>query len=73
MTGLELKEPFVKGAGEASGDRDGKETRDLAESGVTSDCLRDFARVVPGRCELDTVEDFRSGRVGPSLSMIRPA
>ena len=73
MAGLKLEEPFAKGAGEASGDRDGKETRDLAESGVTSDCLRDFARAVPGRCELEIVDDFRSGREGPSLSMVRPA
>lgn len=59
-------------AGEASGERDGKETRDFAELGVTRDCLRDLARTVPGRCKFeleDTVEVLRSGWVSRSLSM----
>ena len=61
--GLVLKEPFAIGAGEGSGDRDGKDTSDLAELGVTRDCLRDLERTVPGRCEfefVDTSEAFRS-------------
>ena len=75
-TGLAVEEPFLNGAGDASGERDGKETRDLAELGVTIDCLRDFARTVPGRCEFecwDAVEDFRSGRGTCSLSMAKEA
>lgn len=72
-TELKLKEPFVSGAGDASGERDGKETRDFAEFGVTSDCFRDLTRTVPGRCEFETVEDFRSGRGSGSLAMTKGA
>ena len=64
-TGLVLKEPTILGPGEFSGERDGKETKDLAELGVTSDCLRDLERTVPGRWEVelvDAMEDLRSGR-----------
>lgn len=60
--------------GEFSGERDGKETRDLAELGVTNDCFRDLERTVPGRwdCEwLETVEDLRSERTSRSLSIAK--
>lgn len=74
--GLMLKEPFAYGAGEASGESDGKETRDLAEFGVTRDCLRDLVRTVPGRCEVEfveAVEAFRCGRFSRSLSITKSA
>lgn len=73
-TGLVLKEPTTLGPGELSGERDGKDTKDLAELGVTSDCLRDLERTVPGRWEVelvDTVEDLRSRRLSRSLAMAK--
>ena len=43
---LNLPSPGV--LGELSGDSEGKETRDLAELGVTRDCFLDLVRTVPG-------------------------
>lgn len=54
---------FPLAPGELSGERDGKETSDLAESGigVTKDCFREVDRRGPDlREELDTSELFRS-------------
>lgn len=54
---------FPLAVGELSGDRDGKETNDLAESGigVTKDCFREVERRGTDlREELDTSELFRS-------------
>ena len=49
------------GPGELSGDNDGKDTRDLAELGVTRDCFLDLERPLPNRCSLvDACEVFRS-------------
>ena len=47
------------GPGEPSGDSEGKETRDLAELGVTSDCFLDLERTVPGLCDrVDAVDEL---------------
>ena len=54
---------FPLAVGELSGDRDGKETNDLAESGigVTKDCFREVdRRGTDLREELETSELFRT-------------
>ena len=54
---------FPLAPGELSGERDGKDTSDLAESGigVTKDCFREIdRRGTDLRDELDTSELFRS-------------
>lgn len=69
-----MKEPTTLRPGEFSGERDGKDTKDLAEFGVTRDCLRDLERTVPGRWEtalVDTVDDLRSGRMSRSLAIAK--
>ena len=57
--GMNLPSPGV--LGELSGDKEGKETRDLAELGVTRDCFLDLVRTVPGLWErLDIWDEARS-------------
>ena len=69
--GLVRKEPLVVGPGELSGDNDGKDTRDLAELGVTKDCFLDLERPLPSRCSLvDTCEVFRSKWPSPLTSIL---
>lgn len=54
---------FTLGPGELSGEREGNDTNDLAESGtgVTKDCFREMDRRGPDlREEFDTAELFRS-------------
>lgn len=68
------KEPLTIGPGELSGDKDGKDTSDFAESGVTKDCFLDLERPLPGLCSLlDICEDFRSRRPSLLVSMPRQA
>lgn len=65
------KEPLAVGPGELSGDKDGKDTSDFAEFGVTNDCFLDLERPLLGLCSLlDICEDFRSRR--PSLLVSIP-
>jgi hypothetical protein len=67
---------FPLALGELSGEREGKETRDLAESGigVTSDCFRDVdRRGADLREEFDTSELLRSRCPLPLLAMVGKA
>lgn len=64
------KEPLAVVPGELSGDSEGKDTRDLAELGVTRDCFLDLERPLPGLCSFaDICEDLRSRRPSPLVSM----
>lgn len=61
--GLNRSDFLLREPGELSGEREGNDTRDLAESGieVTRDCFREVDRRGPGRCEeFETSEFFRS-------------
>ena len=71
LNGLELILPSSLGAGEFSGESDGKDTKDFAELEATKDCFRDLVRTVADLCEeLDICELLRSSLPFSQLCMV---